>query len=39
MAGRTIDEGLAFKKLELLVEELGDKKKLESWKKRAGINY
>jgi anthranilate phosphoribosyltransferase len=35
LAGRIIDEGLAFKKLESLVDFLGDKKLLNQWKKKA----
>lgn len=37
MAGEVIDEGLASKKLEDLVEALGDKKQLKGWKKKAGL--
>jgi len=36
-AGQIIDEGLAFKKLEYLVETLGDKGQLESWKRKANV--
>jgi len=37
MAGEVIDEGLASKKLEQLVEALGEEKKLDSWKRKAGL--
>lgn len=37
MAGKIIDEGLAFKKLEQLVKTLGDEEQLEIWKKKAGL--
>lgn len=37
MAGKVIDEGLAFKKLKQLVDSIGDTQKLESWKNKAGI--
>lgn len=37
LAGKIIDEGLAFKKLEALVDFFGDKNLLNQWKKKAGI--
>jgi len=37
LAGEVIDEGLASEKLERLIEEVGDMKELESWKKKARI--
>lgn len=37
LAGKIIDEGLAFKKLEALVDFLGDRELLNQWKKKAGI--
>lgn len=37
LAGQIIDEGLAFKKLEELVKALGDERKLDNWKKQAGL--
>jgi anthranilate phosphoribosyltransferase len=37
LARQIINEGLAFKKLETLVEALGDENKLENWKKKAGL--
>lgn len=37
LAGKIIEEGLAFKKLEALVDFLGDKNLLNQWKKKAGI--
>lgn len=38
LAGEVIDEGAAFKKLEALVDFLGDRKKLESWKRKANVS-
>lgn len=41
MAGKVIDEGLAFKKFEQLVKTLGNEKQLSNWEKKAGLasNY
>jgi anthranilate phosphoribosyltransferase len=36
-AGKIIDEGLAFKKLEQLIKAFGDEKQLGGWKKKAGL--
>jgi anthranilate phosphoribosyltransferase len=37
LAEQVVDEGLAFKKLEELIGSLGDKQRLEFWKKKAGL--
>lgn len=37
LAGKIIDEGLAFDKLSQLVKRLGNKQSLETWAKKAGL--
>lgn len=38
LAAQILEEGLAFKKLEQLVNSLGSKEQLEFWKKKAGLS-
>lgn len=36
-AEQILDKGMAFKKLEELIKELGSKKQFENWKRKAGV--